>query len=80
MQSLEAAKQLLLSNFKLPELLLLGPSPAPFSKMSNYFRYHFILKGLNAEIIHRALDLVEELYKSPTAISSYVDVDPVSLM
>lgn len=80
MRGLETAKQLLLKNFKLPELLLLGPSPAPFSKISNFYRYHFILKGLNAEVIHRALDLIEGLNKCPTAVTSQVDVDPVSLM
>jgi primosomal protein N' (replication factor Y) len=79
-RNMEEAKQSLLKSFKVPELLLLGPSPAPFSKISNYFRYHLIFKGVNTQTIGKALTLFHELYKCPNAVSYYADVDPVSLM
>jgi primosomal protein N' (replication factor Y) len=75
-----AAKQNLLESFKAPELMLLGPSPAPFSKINNYYRYHLIFKGKSSQVIQNAISQFVEQYKCPSAVSYYVDIDPVSLM
>ena len=79
-QSIEAVKQRLLENFKAPELMLLGPAPAPFSKVSNLYRYHLIFKGKNSQVIQKALSQFMEIYTKSKAVSYHVDVDPVSLM
>lgn len=80
MQALADLKYKLGQQFPVPQLLLLGPSPAPFSKISNQFRFHLILKGISARVIQDALSLFVANYKGPTAISYQIDVDPASLM
>ena len=80
MLSLEVVKQLLSNKFPVPELLILGASAAPFSKIANNYRYHLIFKGKNSQVIQQALHTFAEEYKCPSAISLQIDVDPVSLM
>jgi primosomal protein N' (replication factor Y) len=60
--------------------MLLGPAPAPFSKVSNLYRYHLIFKGKNSQVIQKALSQFMEIYTKSKAVSYHVDVDPVSLM
>jgi primosomal protein N' (replication factor Y) len=80
MEAIERVKTKLGQVFQLPDLLILGPSPAPFSKISNLYRYHMIFKGLNSSVIQRVLTEFAELYKCPSGIGYQIDVDPVSLM
>ncbi|MDY0152529.1 MAG: primosomal protein N' [Candidatus Cloacimonas sp.] len=80
MGAFEEIKLKLGQMFYVPELLLLGPSAAPFSKISNYYRFHLIFKGMNSKTIQQALKVFVELYKCPAAISYQIDVDPMSLM
>lgn len=62
------------------ELIVLGPAPAPFGKLNNLWRYHLILKGQNPSVISSAIAWLEMQIKPGKGISSYVDVDPLSLM
>ncbi len=43
--------------FPMPQLLLLGPSVAPFSKISSYYRYHLIFKAQTVKILQNAIRL-----------------------
>jgi len=61
-------------------LLVLGPSPAPFTRISNYFRYHLILKGSSAGVIKNAVCKLTQNLKLPSAIRVQIDIDPASLM
>jgi primosomal protein N' (replication factor Y) len=62
-----------------PKARLLGPAPAPLSKIKDEYRAQFFLKGNQRramrEAITRALDLKPELKRRTT-----VDVDPVSVL
>jgi len=66
--------------YQVPNLLILGPSPAPMSKMNKLYRYHLILKAIDAETLSRAVSELESLFKLPSAISLAIDIDPISLM
>ncbi len=80
MRKVEQLKQELGKVFRVPELLVIGPTPAPFSKISNNYRYHLIMKGSNPVIIHKAIRILEESLSLSSGVSLQFDVDPVSLM
>lgn len=61
-------------------LIVLGPSPAPLSKINKLYRWHLICKARDAETLSRAIQDLEKLLKLPSAISTAIDIDPISLM
>jgi len=61
-------------------LILLGPSPAPLSKINKLYRWHLICKAIDAETISRAVRDLDSLLKLPSHISVAIDIDPLSLM
>ena len=73
----------IISNKKRGEIDLLGPVPAPFSKMRGKCRWHIILKGKEAKLLNRvvkkSLD-VFSLDKSYKGVQVEVDVDPLNLL
>ncbi len=56
--------------------LLLGPAPAPFYKMNNYYRYHILIKSfhIGKSIVKYSKTINEMIKKSHNKI--IVDVDP----
>ncbi|HPS39024.1 MAG TPA: primosomal protein N' [Candidatus Cloacimonadota bacterium] len=80
MDALEALLDHIRHGFSADELIFLGPTPAPFSKMNGLYRYHLILKGLNTGVISKTIKTLNAAFKLAAGISSSVDIDPVSLM
>ena len=66
--------------YPVPQLLLLGPSVAPFSKISSYYRYHIIFKAASVKILQSAIKMFNSLYTCPHHIKKQIDIDPNSLM
>jgi len=66
--------------YPVPQLLLLGPSVAPFSKISSYYRYHIIFKAASVKILQSAIKMFNSLYACPHHIKKQIDIDPNSLM
>ncbi len=62
------------------DLILLGPSPAPLSKINKLYRWHLICKAKDAQTLSQAVQSIEKLLKLPSAISTAIDIDPISLM
>jgi len=60
-------------------LELLGPAPAPMTKLRGRYRWHLLLRGPHALSQPLLRDVLAEIGESPAA-SITVDVDPVSLM
>jgi primosomal protein N' (replication factor Y) len=72
------------SNFE-----ILGPTPAPISKIRNKYRWHIIIKNFISEkeennIKYKINEVVQELRKRGQALdkpmSIIVDIDPQSIM
>ncbi len=59
------------------EATLLGPSPAPYSRLRNQFRYQILLKGAEASLA-RLLEVLRAWKPSKAYMS--VDVDPADLL
>ncbi len=60
-----------------PEVV--GPCPAPLSRLKGRFRWHLLLKGNHAQVRRGALH-IQESRKWGNALRFAVDVDPVSLL
>jgi primosomal protein N' (replication factor Y) len=66
--------------FPAPQLFLLGPSTAPFSKISSYYRYHLIFKAQTVKVLQGAIKLFNSVYNCPSNIRKQIDIDPNNLM
>jgi primosomal protein N' (replication factor Y) len=58
---------------------VLGPAPAPLSRLKGEHRVQFFLKGANRGVMRRALQAALAA-RSEVARRTTVDVDPVSVM
>lgn len=73
----------MLKTEKFPEITISGPAPAPLSKIEGKFRWHFLLRSQNIEII---CQLLHSLTKDPpsilksNAIEHIIDIDPTNIL
>lgn len=61
-------------------LEILGPSPAPLTKINNKFRWHILLKAQNYKSIHNALQNITDMLKPSKSVKTMVDVDPYMML
>lgn len=61
-------------------LEILGPSPAPVTRINNLFRWHILLKAQNNSSIHNALQDIADMLKPSKGVQTMVDVDPYMMM
>ncbi len=59
---------------------ILGPAPAPMTKINNQFRWHLLLKAQGYETIHHAVEGIADLLKPSKGAHTAVDVDPHSML
>jgi primosomal protein N' (replication factor Y) len=62
-------------------IMVLGPSPAVFSKINNQFRYGMVFKGQSvAKLQQLASGIRRHMAKPPSGVRIQLDVDPVVMM
>ncbi|MBI5206338.1 MAG: primosomal protein N' [Candidatus Firestonebacteria bacterium] len=70
--------------FKLKDMQLLGPAPAPIPKINNYNRIQIILKGYNRTSLHNCLFKTYQEYMNENKILNTVkvlfDIDPQEMI
>jgi primosomal protein N' (replication factor Y) len=59
---------------------VIGPMPAPLSKVQKFFRYQLLLRGGNIRRLSRLLRLMIVVRKQPKNVAIYADVDPRNLL
>lgn len=59
---------------------VLGPAPAPISRIKRRHRYHLMLKCPDSGSVHDLLDRASGLLKGPSGAKVLVDVDPISML
>lgn len=74
----EKLKDMIKSNGK--QLDILGPSPAPLTKINDQFRWHLLLKALEVKSIHDALHSINDLLRPSKGVQTMVDVDPYMML
>ena len=62
------------------DIRMLGPAPAPITKVREKYRYHLLLLCDNITAIREVITRVYEEQKPPTDIQWVVDVDPQNLL
>jgi len=62
------------------ELEILGPSPAPITKINNQYRWHILLKAQGHQRIHHALHRIAASLKPSKSVQVLVDVDPYMMI
>lgn len=64
-------------------LEVIGPAPAPLSRLQRWFRWHVVLRALAPSVLHAGLSLVESLplYASGASdIRITLDMDPMQML
>lgn len=59
---------------------LLGPAPAPISRLRGLFRFHLQLQSLDGPSLHRAVREVTAALQPPEDVQWIVDVDPLEML
>lgn len=67
-----------LSSF--PKITVLGPAPAPLTKLRNRFRWRLLLKAPKEERLQPLLRRVKNEVKLPHPIKLQIDIDPYSFL
>jgi primosomal protein N' (replication factor Y) len=78
-EAMRAARQLADDTRAATGFALLGPAPAPLTKLRGEHRAQFFLKGNNRRIMREALQLALSRHPSLAKRVS-VDVDPLSML
>ena len=62
-------------------ICLLGPAPAPISKLRNKFRYHFLIKSPNHNLLNQFCRqvLVDQKWV-PRGVKVAIEIDPVKML
>ncbi|MDD4689644.1 MAG: hypothetical protein PHE51_07875, partial [Eubacteriales bacterium] len=57
-----------------------NPDAAPLSKIKDKYRYRFLIKTENKELLFPTLHKVEELIKKRSGLSITIDINPNSIL
>lgn len=64
---------------KFPKIMVLGPSPAPLTKIGGNYRYHIILKSSKLKDLTALIKTALDSFKSK-AVYVEIDIDPVDML
>ena len=59
---------------------VLGPAPAPFSRLRGQWRFHIQLQGEDGDVLRRAIRQASTDLEVPEDVHWYADVDPVDML
>jgi len=63
-----------------PDVRVLGPAEAPFSKLNGYYRFHFQLQSPGSAALHLVLRSVLATVRPPGGVEFQVDVDAYAML
>lgn len=63
------------------EIQILGPAPAPITKLRNKYRYHILIKAKNIQVLHALLgELNPDFSKVVSSTKVQFDIDPYNML
>ncbi|MFA6815532.1 MAG: primosomal protein N' [Lentisphaeria bacterium] len=62
------------------KIQIIGPMPAPLSKVNKYYRFQILLRGGNIRFLTRTVHHLLQQKRWPNKAIIYIDVDPRSLL
>jgi primosomal protein N' (replication factor Y) len=63
-----------------PHERLLGPAPAPISKIRGKYRYHLIVQGRRLDAVRETLQELQRIWKNSDDLQWQIDVDPQEML
>jgi len=61
-------------------LEVLGPAPAPITRIKGEARYHLIIKSFDEKALRQALDAIQGARRKSASVQAVVDVDPTNML
>lgn len=80
MKILKPLMQQLRAAFIEESLHILGPTPAPFTRLKNQYRFHMLFKAKKVEVIHQTIRTFMENNPLSPSIQIQIDIDPYNLL
>jgi primosomal protein N' (replication factor Y) (superfamily II helicase) len=80
MQKIHKLRRNLQELYTSEQLILLGPTEAPFVKLQKRYRYHLILKADSIKTMSEVLNFLKAHIKINSKVRVSYDIDPVSLL
>ena len=62
------------------EVTISGPGPAPLAKLRGKYRYHLLIRGREASVLHRIVTIATEMMPRVEDVQWIVDVDAISML
>ena len=62
------------------DIEIFSPSPCLVERKAQYFRYHVLLRSVNAALLLRFSHLLLDSFKVPSSVYIEIDMDPMTLM
>ncbi len=63
------------------DIQILGPSPAPMTKLRNKYRFHLLLKSPKSQLIQAmAKELLPDFSKGSGSVKVQIDIDPYNML
>ena len=62
------------------DIEIFSPSPCLVERKAQYFRYHVLLRSVNAALLLRFAHLLLDSFKVPSSVYIEIDMDPMTLM
>jgi primosomal protein N' (replication factor Y) len=59
---------------------ILGPAPAPVTRIRNLYRFHLQLRCPNSKPLQTLASAIGRRYSPPEGVEVAVDVDPISML
>lgn len=80
LEKLEVLKTALMNHYPPPAIFVLGPAPAPNSKINKLFRQHLVIKAASPVILNAAIKLLLRAMDLHSSIGIQIDIDPLIMM
>ncbi len=74
------ALSLKIAELELKEGQVIGPLPAPISKIKNYYRWHLLIKGNKAPLLSWLKKKSDDYYLKVKEVKLTIDVNPLSIL
>ena len=59
---------------------VLGPAPAPLTRLRGKFRFHLLLRSSESQALHDTIQAAIKDLKTPEEVQWVVDVDPGDML
>ncbi len=78
--TIKLASRMTQSGWHKKDVEILGPAPAPVTKVKDKYRWHIVVKANNIENLQMVLKNIEDEYRQAKKVQIVIDVDPYMML